>query len=200
MGGFGSGRSRGIARQNETHRLPSIDIRKLKLAGLLIAQSVLKLVWTGSDGSQLACEIVHTEGCVYVSFEDKKKPYHEQGKIVETVTLESTSCNLGGSRLWFRCPRQSCQRRVAILYLRDGLACRTCHGLSYVSQRLTSSSRSLEKAQRIREALEGDPNMFQPFPERPKGCHRKTYERLRSLYDLANDKSWPRSFRSKCNL
>jgi hypothetical protein len=200
MGGFGSGRWRGDAKQDETHRLPSVDIRKLKLAGLLIADSALRLTWVDQDGSQLTCGVAWSEGCVHFSFEDDRNRCRERGELIETVTLESTSCNLGGYRLWFRCPRQNCNKRVALLYRRDGLACRTCHGLSYVSQRLTSFSRSLQKAQRIREALEGDPNMFQPFPERPKGCHRKTYERLRSLHDLANDNSWPRSFRSKCNL
>jgi hypothetical protein len=200
MGGFGSGRWRGSARHTETHRLPSIDIRKLKRAGLLITHSVLKLAWTRRDGSQLECEIVQTKGCVSFSFEDDKNSYREPIRAVETVIIESTNCNLGGSRLWFRCPRLSCQSRVAILYLLDGLACRRCHGLSYVSHRLTSCSRSLEKAQRIREALGGSSNMFQPFPERPNGCHRKTCERLRALHELANYNSWPRYFRSKCNM
>jgi hypothetical protein len=38
--------------------------------------------------------------------------------------------------------------------------------------------RALHKAQSIRERLGGSANMMAPFPEKPKGMHWKTYERL----------------------
>jgi hypothetical protein len=51
------------------------------------------------------------------------------------VAIDRTPMPCGGSRWWWRCP--ACSRRAEALYLpsdRDGLACRTCCGLTYRSQ------------------------------------------------------------------
>jgi hypothetical protein len=57
------------------------------------------------------------------------------------VALESTPCNFGGRRWWFRCPAviegQRCQRRCRILNRPYGsyFACGECHQLTYRSRR-----------------------------------------------------------------
>jgi hypothetical protein len=43
--------------------------------------------------------------------------------------------------------------------------------------------RVIGKAQKIRMPLGGSPNLFDEFPERPKGMHRRTYERLKKIHD-----------------
>jgi hypothetical protein len=55
---------------------------------------------------------------------------------------------------------------------------RHCYDLSYQSQRDNVMYRALHKAQSIRERLGGSANMTEPFPEKPKGMHWRTYERL----------------------
>ena len=70
-------------------------------------------------------------------------------------------------------------RRVAILYGPGRyFLCRHCYDLSYQSQRDNVMYRALHKAQSIRERLGGSANMTEPFPEKPKGMHCRTYERL----------------------
>jgi len=51
------------------------------------------------------------------------------------VHIESTPCNYGGQRWWFRCP--DCGRRCRVLYLPSDeiyFSCRICHNLTYESQ------------------------------------------------------------------
>jgi hypothetical protein len=56
--------------------------------------------------------------------------------------------------------------------------------------------RALHRAQSIREKLGGSANMMEPFPERPKGMHHKTYWRLREehadaeMVQLAGMREW----------
>ncbi len=59
------------------------------------------------------------------------------------------------------------------------LACRTCHGLAYQSQRDRREDRLRHRARAIRQRLGGTANLFEPFPDRPKRIHRSTYARWR---------------------
>ena len=61
----------------------------------------------------------------------------QTGKIEDKnykISLETTPCNYGGLRYWFKCPR--CFTKVAILYLHnnDVFNCRHCLNLSYQSR------------------------------------------------------------------
>jgi NAD(P)-dependent dehydrogenase (short-subunit alcohol dehydrogenase family) len=56
--------------------------------------------------------------------------------------------------------------------------CRHCYDLRYEGQREDKTRRALRMAQRIRQCLGGSANMTEPFPERPKGMHLKTYMRM----------------------
>jgi hypothetical protein len=79
---------------------------------------------------------------------------------------------------------------VALLYLAGELfACRRCYDLAYASQQESLWCRGLGKAQKIRMQLGGSPNMVDVFPDRPKGMHWKTYDRLRRAHDLVQQKA-----------
>ena len=90
----------------------------------------------------------------------------------------------GGQRTWFLCP--ACGRRCGVLYaIRGRYACRKCGRLKYESQSEPSHYRALRKAQKIRVRLGGSANMTEPFPERPRYMHRRTYQRLGDRYEVA---------------
>jgi hypothetical protein len=94
----------------------------------------------------------------------------------QRIAISWEPCRLGGERPYFHCP--SCGRRVLQLYVRGQFFCRHCHGLSYPSQRERESDRAQRKANHIRKRLGGEPG-WQNIPARPKGMHKRTYERLR---------------------
>lgn len=96
-----------------------------------------------------------------------------------SVTLERTPCHYGGSRLWFRCPAQSCGRRVRILYGGGYFLCRKCMGLSYASQREVERDRAAARADALIDRVRGHTGCLDSFPPRPKGMHSITYDRLR---------------------
>ena len=112
-------------------------------------------------------------------FRHRSGPGSEWEDVKETVPLEWTPCNFGGVRPWFICPGVGCGRRVAVLYGPGRyFLCRHCYDLRYASQREDKTHRALRRAQKVRERLEGSTNMREPFPEKPKGMHWRTYERL----------------------
>ena len=104
--------------------------------------------------------------------------------------LAWTPCNFGGHRPWFICPAQGCGHRVAVLYGGRGIfACRHCYQLVYESQREQPHYRALRRAQAIRMKLGGSGSMAEPFPDKPKGMHWRTYERLRAEHDCVSQTS-----------
>jgi hypothetical protein len=95
------------------------------------------------------------------------------------VDLLWTLCHLGGRRVWFRCPAESCGARVAILYIIEGkVACRRCHQLAYRSQTESEFDRVMRKVDKMRKLLGAG-----QLAQRPRGMHRRTFERLSGELD-----------------
>jgi hypothetical protein len=97
----------------------------------------------------------------------------------EVIDITYSSCHFGRQRPWFLCSRIGCGRRAAILYgTPTGFRCRHCAKLSYRSQREQPYDRLLRGNRRMRTKVGGGTNLFEPFPEKPKGMHWSTYECL----------------------
>jgi hypothetical protein len=103
--------------------------------------------------------------------------------VAESVRIVHVACRYGGSRPYFGCPGvvngSACGRRVAKLYGPGRyFLCRHCYRLGYASQGEGVWDRVLRRADRIKLRLGGETGLASPFPPRPKGMWRRTYERL----------------------
>jgi len=107
------------------------------------------------------------------------------------------------ARSWNDCRRAACGAgiqdivggvqhvvRVATLYFGKVFSCRTCYGLVYDSKNGTRRNRGVWRAQSIRLKLGGSANLSEPFPEKPKGMHWRTYMQLREEARFLSDKSY----------
>jgi hypothetical protein len=192
MGGYGSGRWNGGVAKARADNQSRLDIRELAKIGL----NSKTFGW--SKASQFQNR--QTNGSITIKRSSRRLPVlcetAESDAPLENQDLflrfEGTPCNYGGFRLWFLCP--VCCRRVAVLYVSENIQCRLCSQLAYQSSLEVRHNRQLSKAQAIRKRLGGSADMTEPFPTRPKGMHRKTYERLREKSESAywvSLKPWP---------
>ena len=160
----------------------SIDVLDWYRRGYLRSPQWFSWAWT-QDGERVASISVQTERhCVTLKY--RSRSYGEDWSDIEQrVPVTWTACRFGGERPQFVCSVTSngvyCGRSVIKLYGAGRLfACRHCYRLAYASQSETQWYRGLRRANKLRERLGGDPGMDSPFPPRPKGMWRRTYERL----------------------
>jgi hypothetical protein len=183
VGGVGSGSWYTFNRKSTVEESRSLDVRRLHREGLLKPGRLFSWSWsrTGREVASIGA-LVEGDDCperVVLLFRHRSGLGAEWEEVQEPVELDWTACNFGGERPWFVCPGAGCGRRVAILYGPGRyFLCRRCYDLVYESQRDNALYRALHKAQSIRERLGGSANMMEPFPEKPKGMHWKTYECL----------------------
>jgi hypothetical protein len=155
----------------------SIDVRQWHREGWLANGLFTPRVAVIEDFNVLMTAVVGHAGalvCLWRPTSDGQM----KALVEQNVSLAWTACTLGGRRPWFRC---RCDRRVALLYSTGGLfACRHCHGLAYQCQSETPTLRCIRRGRKIRMSLGAGFSYAEPFPEKPRGMHWKTYRRLRA--------------------
>ena len=159
MGGYGSGGWNATGRPT-TDDLLRLDVNRLNKAG------ALRPGWTGTCqwSNQEVRVVTRADGLVL-----------SNAGAAEEVLVLWEDCGFGGRRPFFCCP--GCGERTLHLYRLRHFRCRTCHGLSYGSQRERESDRAQRRANRIRRSLGGEPG-WHNFSPKPRGMHRRTYLRL----------------------
>ena len=181
MGGFGSGRRSGTGR-SKVESCRSLDVNRLNREGCLRAGWMGGWQWS-RDGERVAWISLRADGeRLHLAYRVRIGG-GDWEDIDESVRIVSVACRYGGARPYFMCPGvangRACGRRVAKLHGPGRyFLCRHCNRLSYASQSEGALDRALRRANTIRQRLGGDPGMASPFPERPKGMWRRTYERL----------------------
>jgi hypothetical protein len=169
---------------------PSIDVRQWHREGWLYPGQQFPWSWTYGGDSAGSITVQVECAAVLLSYRSCYSGSDDWKSIQQRVPIRLTACHLGGVRPWFVCPvyrnGRYCGRRAAILYCAGELfACRRCYGLAYESQQQTARHRGLEQARKIRMRLGGGFDLLAPFPQRPKGMHRRTFERLRARAEAA---------------
>jgi hypothetical protein len=98
----------------------------------------------------------------------------------QTIGLVFDTPHFGGVRRFWQCPL--CKGGARKLYAGDNgrFACKRCLRLAHRSQRQKTWRRALARATKIRGYCGGSGGAADPFPERPRGMRRRTYEALRA--------------------
>ena len=161
----------------------SIDVNRLHREGCLRAGWVGGWQWT-RDGEKVASINLRAEADRLHLTYRVRVGGGEWEDVAETVRIVRVACRFGGARPYFICPGVvngiACGRRVAKLHGPGRyFLCRHCYRLAHASQSEDEMDRTLRRANKIRQRLGGDPGMAAPFPPKPKGMWRRTYERLR---------------------
>jgi hypothetical protein len=189
MGGFGSTRWGFTSTKGTVEGARSLDIDRLNRAGCLRPGYYGGWQWT-RDGERVADIRLQVEAQRLILSYRIRRSGGEWRDVEQPTPVVWVPCRFGGERPYFACPGLVngglCRRRVSKLYgAGTYFLCRHRCRLAYASQREDRYDRALRQANNIRVRLGGNPGMALVFPERPKGMHRRTYERLQSEVEKA---------------
>ena len=160
----------------------SVDVRVWHRQGQLAPDLLFSLTWASADEEFGWVNVITRSDSICLSYKIFRNGRWEW--IDQRFSLDWSRCRYGGRRPWLRCgglPKNSwqCQRRAAKLFrVGDYFACRGCHGLVYASQQEMPLYRNVTQAQKLRQRLGGSEDIFDPFPDKPKGMHWRTFRRL----------------------
>lgn len=158
-----------------TDELIALDIRQLARDGYLATGRMNWAAWTRREGVSISLHTQARPDGLWVEWRTRAPGESTWHAFNRLLTLERTALHYG-SRVWWHCPR--CDRRAALLYGGRELACRTCWGANYRSQRETLEDRAARQANKLRRKLGWKPGILNDIGGRPKGMHQKTYLRL----------------------
>jgi hypothetical protein len=178
MGGFGSGNRHRYGTKSTVKGRTSLDINRWAREGHLSPGSSFSWQWTWGDGKKSSISVqVEAPLSIRLTYRHRYAGETDWTDVDQSIALERTPCHFGGERVWFRCP--GCGRRVAKLYsVGCHYVCRHCGKLVYESQREDATLRALTRANRLLRKIDPASYLMAPFPEKPKGMHWRTYERL----------------------
>jgi hypothetical protein len=192
VGGYGSGRSGG---RPTVESSLTLDLQRLfktrwlkagaRTSGLL----QWTLVRTGevTDSIGFQSDLGEQTGYVQLRRTSTNQRSGEKRQRENRITLTTSPQPFGGRRWFFICPRTG--EKAQKLHLPSGadtFASRKAYRLGYRSQRESPRDRSLSRAFALREKIGGKGAIGDPI-EKPKGMHRRTFQRAREKIDTAEE-------------
>jgi len=161
-----------------------LDIRAWAAQDFLHPGRVFTQTWTEDDTPVAAIQVeiarvnqsVPTQLWAVLQYR-AVRPDGTSEPVRDEILLDQQARGFATARRLFVCP--NCMRRVTNLYPQDQhFRCRRCGRFGYQSQRHSRETRGLERVARIKRRLGGTGEPGESVPDRPKGMHRATYERL----------------------
>ena len=154
----------------------SVDLAWLRRKGYLRIGYSGSITWS-RGGSVTAWIRYRVEGHgLRLIYRTRRSGEDEWRDIDELFPFIYTATNFAGRRQWLQC--LSCRQRCRVLFGGAYFRCRRCHRLKYESQYEPAWLSGTSRAQKIRERYSGSGSLDEPFPEKPKGMHWQTYDRL----------------------
>lgn len=181
MGGRGSGRRPGAGLwRDKCHEFHAIDLTWLKNKDCLRTGYRGGLSWYRRWRKTGNIDYVVEANGLRLLYRTRAVGGEAWTDVEELIPFAHTTTNFSGRRTWFQCP--GCRRRCRILYGGSRFRCRRCLNLVYETQYEPAFARSASKALKIREKLGDGRGVADPFPDKPKGMHWRTYRRLELTY------------------
>lgn len=187
MGGYGSGRRYGDPIAEESLR---IDIAWMVRTGRAVPGSTVwgNLSWTcGGEPSgnvSYTCDMSNPDHhTLELRFTVTRRSTGEAKDYRQRIRLSYTVPHFGGKRWWMHCPVTG--ERVGKLYCPPGadlFASRKAYRIGYRSQRVTKRDAVFERLFKLQKRL-GCEQGWGNWITRPKGMHRRTFERYLDEYE-----------------
>ena len=197
MGGCGSGGWNRTARST-TEDLRRIDVNKLLRDRVLDGPCSMTVSWSRGGERVASIGIYGGHDKIHLHCKQQSPGESEWRQVAQDIWIDWRTNRYGGATPYFVCPH--CQRSVWHIYLTGGHnVCRHCARLTYESRRSRTYDRLAETVHRLRADLGGEAGFDSIIATRPKGMHRRTYERTRerihALERASEDAGLPRKRR-----
>lgn len=175
MGGPGSGNHLRSGTRGACEDQKRIDIRYMRKHGMLKPGSAGTPSWNRGDEPTGWIRYRTHPASLELDYR-----YREGGgeweSVNEHIRFSETPQHFGGTRKWVVCP--SCLRDCAVLCGAGvHFRCRKCYSLGYATQNENAHQRLFTRLDKIKRRLGGQPG-DDWIPEKPKGMHWRTYNRL----------------------
>lgn len=187
MGGAGSGNRWRIASRNTCESFMRIELNYMRKRGLLEPGYTGQLNWSrgGDPAGHIRFRAEHD--ALELDYSYRQPGETEWTPVNERIHYQYSLQPFGGTRRWFEC--RSCRKRCGVLYGGTHYRCRRCWGLAYKSQSEPDYVRAHSQALKIRKRLGGEQCLDEPFPEKPKGMHWRTYHRIREKSEVLEQRA-----------
>ena len=177
MGGPGSGMWYRWDKRTGVEETKRLDVRWLDRQGYLQPWAQGIVTWHRGEHLRGSVSVAMADGRLVVECRYRRRGAEVWEDVRQVIALDWTACHYGGARPWFLCP--GCQRRVAVLCgAGTWFLCRHCYQLPYASQGETVLDRGYRKVRKLRTRLGASQDLAEQIWQKPKGMHRRTFQRL----------------------